>query len=202
VAFDSAKPRAAAALFKINSRRGEMLKWLEDRLKSGEPYQRRVAAKVFGSLEGLAKPARPKLKAALDDVDPTVRVFAAVSVWKIDRDPAPVLPVLRKALFERTVAADTVPITISEDTEITQKYYAIRCLVEIGHQASAAADDIAQVLNDGDEVLPKLEGATALAEIGQATPNVIAALHKLEQNPIADVAESATSALEKLNRGK
>jgi hypothetical protein len=83
----------------------------------------------------------------LSDVDPAVRVFAAVALWKIERDPADVLPILRRALSERTAAADTVPITISADTEITQRYHAIRCLGEIGHQASAAADDIAQVLN-------------------------------------------------------
>jgi hypothetical protein len=204
--FDFARPRAAAVLLKIDPRHGDMLDWLERELKGDRPQMRLVAAKMLGYLGTVARLAAPRLRKTLNDSDPAVRVAAAQALWRIEHKSDDIMPTLRRALGESAVGADDWPIYLSEDSGITQKYLAVRCLGDIGKPAAVAADEIARAilpdekakrLNEDYSVI-QIAGADALSKIGQSSATVISTLRKLNEDSEPAVADHARAALKML----
>src|SRR5437588_36210 len=67
-------------------------------LKSDNPLLREEALAVLGEMGAPAREALPALRPLLQEKDATLRLRAAVAVWKIERQSKDVLPVLTDAL--------------------------------------------------------------------------------------------------------
>lgn len=77
-----------------------------------DPEARALSARALGAIGPGAAAATPALRAALTDVDLLIRVSAARALWQIDRQAAPILPVLYEALasesWSRELARDVL----------------------------------------------------------------------------------------------
>lgn len=171
---ETVRTAAAHALGAINdpSATEGLVAALRDRLSS----VRAASAVALGRMR--AEPAIAPLTAALADPDGVVRVKAAQALWRIDRRGEPLLPVLTKALRDRTASSDAKFV-----------------LGEIGPDAKPAVPALVQALREervGRPLRTPPSSALALGRIGAAAvPELITAL----KNEHAEVRTSAVIAL-------
>jgi HEAT repeat protein len=123
------------------------------------------AAVALGNLGRNARPAVPALiYTALWDEDPAVRVEAAVSLWKVERNPPLVIPVLIEAF-----AADNELIC----------WMAVDALGQIGPEAREAVPALRRALQRDFKV--------SLIKKG-----VLVALERIESQGTAEAGRSAS----------
>jgi HEAT repeat protein len=124
---------ASEALVQIGPQARSVLPVLVDNLKDELPTIRWTSANALGEMGSSAREAMPALTAiALNDNVPRVRVEAAVALWRIDRRPHRVVPVLIDAL---------------QETDEVVRWIAADCLGDIGSDACDALPALREALN-------------------------------------------------------
>ncbi|WP_165234675.1 HEAT repeat domain-containing protein [Aquisphaera insulae] len=156
------------------------------------PHTVRAVAIALGQIGGLeALAAIPHLEAWLEDADPVARVHAARALWRLQKRPGPVLPVLMDALRPEAPFRDV----------------AAEALGEMGPAAARAVPALRECLDDRSPLgrRTRLEAARALwriaGDVDGMRPVLIEYLD--DQGPLAvtaavtlgEMAENAREAL-------
>jgi hypothetical protein len=105
--------RAASALARIDPDQPEYVDSLINCLAAEKDHERWLAAYGLGQVGALANRATPALTKALQDADPTVRVFAAIALWRIDHQAEPVVSTLIRAIDEPGMPAFLKPVAMT-----------------------------------------------------------------------------------------
>jgi HEAT repeat protein len=113
-------------------------------------YGRYLSAQALGALGPQAKEALPGLYVALQDPDAQVRVDAAGAIWKIEKQAAPIMPVLMDALTGGNSAA---------------MQRATHYLAQIGPEAKAAFPILLKLWQGATNDYQRNERAAALKAI-------------------------------------
>jgi len=125
---------------------------------------------LLGWMGSKAHDAIPVLAEAISDPDPAVRLAAAEALWRIEKRPERVLPILIAAVQSRQKNADP--------------RWAVYLVGEIGPQARKAVPALAQALSDPDLEL-RCRAAEALWEIEarpeRLIPTLIALIEATEE---------------------
>ncbi len=128
---------------------------IAEAIRSEDPQLSRTAARALSELDGSGTSLTPAIKAALDEMDPTVIEHVMEALAKVGPEAVPVLTV---ALTDaKTCAA------------------AVRALGQIGPAAKAAAPGLTALLTEKDNELVS-DAALALAAIGPDAAKAVPAL--------------------------
>ena len=139
---------------------------------------RRQASWALGRIGAAAKPAVEALLKRLDDQDVVVRVYAAVSVWQIERH-AKAIPAL---------------VAIARRGEGPGVCQAAAALGELGPAAEPAIPVLVELLRQGDEDVSR----AAAASLGRLGPGVLAAVKGVLGAPQESARQRAVEVLEQL----
>jgi HEAT repeat protein len=140
-------------------------------------------AEALGNAGGAAKTAVPKLGEMIDPSKEShneVRYQAAVALWKIDRQPAALIPYRIKSL------------SASEDRT---RWDAVSFLGEAGPEARAAVPALARILQDDPSNRVRGKAAIALGRIGPLAALAVPALKAALADEYANVRDAASDAL-------
>jgi len=136
---------------------------------------RRNCPVALGNLGAAAGPAVPALLGLLQDEDATVRVNAAVALWKINRHEQAIAALMEMIRSGPTPAA----------------YRAAGALGRLGAEPDAVAGALVQAFHHADRDVHR----SAAKALGQLGPAAIAALKRPLADPDPEVRRSAVEAL-------
>lgn len=132
---------------------------------------------------------------AIRHFDPAPEVLAPLFAKQLgDADPSVVLPALHTLADMEEIA---VPVLIEALKSPQSRYWASIALAEIGEEAAAASEPLAQLAAEG-EVHERLQAILALAAIGEKASAAAPALIAAVQSPDKSLRFPATFALGKV----
>jgi HEAT repeat protein len=143
-------------------------------IRSEDPQLSRTAARALAEIDGSSASLTPAIKAALDEMDPTV------------------IEHIMEALSD--VGGEAVPVLTAALDDEKARGAAVRALGRIGPPAKAAASGLTAILADKDDQLVS-DAALALAAIGPDAAKAVPALSGLLAKPDAGCRYAAALAL-------
>ena len=191
-----AAPKAAALLLKHEPSRQDIVPWFKEKLKADERDARMRAADALGWVGNSAQGLGESLHVLLNDRRVAVRVVAANALLRMEGSSPEIAEVLSESLTIPSESVVVVPITVSEWT-MDHRHLAVESLRQIGKGAGIAAENIAKLLADPDDVL-RSSAARALGKLDSTSPTVMEALLQAQSDQNAHVREAARSSLSAL----
>jgi HEAT repeat protein len=165
-------------------------------LTARDPLLRHDAASVLGLLGDAAKSATSRLTAALEDTEESVRLAAAVALWKIEFNPT-IVSTLTKMLGSndpriRELAVSEVGVTLGAEgkrvvSELVKRLFdpysgvrsvAAETLGRIGPDAKGAAPTLLALLEGEEPAFVQSAACEALGLIEPADKEAVAAVLK------------------------
>jgi HEAT repeat protein len=162
---------------------------LEKSASGSDKSLKRRAIRELGQIGPSAKSANAILRAALDDPEPGIRLDAANSLWRTDRDAEHVVPVLAELLEVPTEYRYRVNVPA------TAAYY----LGKMGPAAEAAVPALTNALEHPQESV-RTRVADALGHIGPAAKPAVPALIDMIKTPSPSSTNEIGFAMQALTR--
>ncbi len=209
------RSHSAWALGKIGKPTESIVPALVGKLQAeGEEWAVRHNAAL--SLSWIGEPAVADLKATLSHRDPWARAYAGDSLYRIAPTGAyagEVVPVARRLLSEReprvrsfaatllshfgAAAVVALPelIALMADKDVEVRKVAVKVFPRFGPSSKSAIPGLLKALNSDDEQWVRVGAASALGEIGEASPEVVRGLIAAFKDKKERVAEYAATAL-------